>query len=56
MRIAMALLADETGATSIEYALLITLFGAGLLGAFGTLANQVEESYSDLATTYEDAQ
>ena len=56
MAIAKALLVDDTGATGIEYGLLASFLAMTLLGGFQTLANQVENSFTDVSEKYEDAQ
>ena len=56
MGMAKALLTDETGATGIEYGLLASFLAMTLLGGFQTLANQVDNSFTDVSEKYEDAQ
>lgn len=36
-----SLLADQTGATAIEYGLIATLIGIAIIGGIGSLANSI---------------
>ncbi|MWV28241.1 Flp family type IVb pilin [Aurantiacibacter rhizosphaerae] len=56
MALIKAFLADETGATAIEYGLLASLIAMVLLGSFLVLATQVDDSFTELGEIYEDAQ
>ncbi len=56
MAIKEGLLADETGATAIEYGLIASLIAMTLLGSFLGLSNTVDGSFTDLSQKYEDAQ
>ncbi len=56
MGIAKALVADDSGSTGIEYGLLASFLAMTLLAGFQTLANQVDDSFTDLSEKYEDAQ
>lgn len=42
---------DETGATAIEYALILTMGSIGIIGALSALGVEYESMYSNIATT-----
>lgn len=43
-------IADESGATAIEYALLAALIGVGLIGGATVLRSELDNTYSGLGT------
>ena len=45
------LLADEEGATMVEYALMIALIAAALVGVVRTLGTSVSTKFSSVSTT-----
>lgn len=53
MRIARTFLADETGATGIEYGLIASLIAVAAMSGFDELGNVVDGSYGDTAERYE---
>lgn len=46
---------DETGATAIEYALLIAILGLGIITAAGGLKNQIYNSLNNTANAMDNA-
>ncbi len=54
MRIARKILADQTGATGIEYGLIASLIAMAAMSGFNELGNVVDGSYGDTAERYED--
>ena len=50
-----ARLADETGATAIEYALIAGLIGVALIGALGLIGTNVGNLFNTVATEVADA-
>ena len=54
MRIARKILADQTGATGIEYGLIASLIAMAAMSGFNELGNVVDRSYGDTAEQYED--
>ena len=49
------LVADETGANSIEYGLVAMLIAVALVGTMMALGNEVETSYETVGTEYGEA-
>lgn len=49
------LLADETGATAIEYGVLAMLIGVGLAGIMLSLGDEVETTYNTVSSEYTSA-
>ncbi len=41
---------DQSGASSIEYAMVIALISIAAIGAFGTLGNTLDNTYSDVSS------
>ncbi|MGB3797542.1 MAG: Flp family type IVb pilin [Alteraurantiacibacter sp.] len=52
MRIARALLQDETGATGIEYGLIASLIAMAAMSGFDELGNVVDGSFGNTAERY----
>lgn len=50
LRVIFAFVGDESGATAIEYALLGTLIGMGIIVAFGTFANGITAIFGSTQT------
>ena len=48
-----AFLKDEGGATAIEYALIATLMGVGVVAALFAVRTQLQGSFSDIATHFQ---
>lgn len=48
-----AFLYDESGATAIEYALIIALLGAGLVTTMGSMGGGVNNNFLELGNTIE---
>jgi len=48
------LLADETGATAIEYGLIAALIAVAAITALGTLGNELSTTFSTVGTTLGD--
>ena len=46
------LIADETGATAIEYGLLAMLIGVALAGVMLSLGDEVETQYNTVSSEY----
>ena len=45
------LLADESGATAIEYGLIVALIAVAAITALGTLGNELSTTFSTVSTT-----
>jgi Flp pilus assembly pilin Flp len=41
---------DQSGANSIEYAMVMALISTAAIGAFGTLGNNLDNIYSDVSS------
>ena len=41
---------DQSGASSIEYAMVIALVSTAAIGSFGTLGNTLDNTYSDVSS------
>ena len=52
MPILNGLLADETGATGIEYAFLASLIAVTLVGAFEDLGNEIRTTFGEVESEY----
>jgi Flp pilus assembly pilin Flp len=50
-RLARNLIADEDGATMVEYVLLIVFIGAALVVSLGTLKNALGGKFTSVGTT-----
>ena len=50
MRVARGWIADEQGVTSIEYALLASMFAVAVLGSVVTLKGSLDDTYEVIAT------
>jgi len=48
-------LADESGASAAEYALILVVVGIGIVGAAGLLSTAIEGAMSDTAQIINDA-
>lgn len=42
---------EESGATAIEYSMIAALFGLIAIGALGTIAGPLENTFNSIATT-----
>jgi pilus assembly protein Flp/PilA len=49
------LIAEETGATMVEYALLVALIGAALVVTLGTLKGAINTKFTSVTTTISSA-
>ncbi|MWV28240.1 Flp family type IVb pilin [Aurantiacibacter rhizosphaerae] len=54
MAFARKFLADEIGATGIEYGLIASLIAMAAMSGFDELGDVVDSSYGDTAAKYED--
>jgi pilus assembly protein Flp/PilA len=43
--------ADESGATAIEYGLIAALIAVAMIGGATTLGNSIDDKFNDVATT-----
>ena len=43
--------ADESGATAIEYGLIAALIAVAMIGGASMLGNQIDDKFNDVATT-----
>ena len=51
-----ALIADETGATGLEYGLIASFIAVALVGGFNSLRAEIAEMYSTVESEYAEAQ
>jgi pilus assembly protein Flp/PilA len=49
------LIAEETGATMVEYALLVALIGAAMVVTLGTLKSAINTKFTSVASTISSA-
>lgn len=47
-------IADESGATAIEYGLIAALIAVAMIGGASMLGNQIDDKFQDVATTLSD--
>lgn len=50
-----AFIADESGATAIEYGLIAALIAVGIIAAARSLGNQVSGTFNNVATSMQNA-
>lgn len=50
-----SLLSNETGATAIEYGLIVSLIALALTGALSTIGDEIGKTLTTVSTTIEDS-